>query len=688
MSVATILTISLLLASAPAQDQAHLTALADEMNAAILEGKGHDETKKDFCKRMNEIYKRTARHKESPDLQFQTARSSFFEFRKAWRCLTYESEAPPDLWAQFQALRAAAEKPGTPQEDLRRQDALSAAAIMLLGIIKAKDPRFPHLIGAAAVVIVSRDAATALKKIAAGLPKDGLSAEQGTKVAEALSVLLQRLPDLRNLRKEDLDAILGFTTKLARTNPAWLQTGSGRQLLDVVVGALANVPPQDLDDARKQALVQFLSQALARDPKWLDGKHASALVGFVPLLLDRVDFTQVEKKDLDALVTFVGQVIGGNAHWPKLMQDLARNWSEIQELVIATSDEKTRGTVLEAIKNVCELDGRCGNLAKEVGKDKPDLGAVEGLLRLLGAARVQAIRKEQAKLRSQEIPQAQILRLRTLVGRQLPPVCRGLGATSAPSQECETAELFAARFRETVAGGSPEKADPDAGIFSGSLEIMLDDAKCTLMTEAEREAAVCAAKLGATRFASFVGLEMNVRAAGSAGHRTISARAGCISVSVTRVWDRVENFRTTEFPIDASPEKVGVAAQKLGEEVLNRCNPSAPDDDLASNLVSPSSVPRHASSAFLFAGLPYLRDGRRAGSPPPALGWTLSVLDASTLLAGAGTLAGAVWAHNGEKSWDDELLQTGVVLIGVNLAIKAASMALYYWGWGYGAMKP
>jgi hypothetical protein len=85
-----------------------------------------------------------------------------------------------------------------------------------------------------------------------------------------------------------------------------------------------------------------------------------------------------------------------------------------------------------------------------------------------------------------------------------------------------------------------------------------------------------------------------------------------------------------------------------------------------------------AAGALLFAGLPYLIDKRPGKAPPAWAGWTLAGLDAGTLLLAAGSLAGAVWAHNtNHTSSDNLLLRTGLVLTLLNISVKGTGYGFY-----------
>jgi hypothetical protein len=177
----------------------------------------------------------------------------------------------------------------------------------------------------------------------------------------------------------------------------------------------------------------------------------------------------------------------------------------------------------------------------------------------------------------------------------------------------------------------------------------------------------------------------------------LEARVGCVVVSPTRAWDMPSSFRSAvavaptadtqdSLAADTDARNV-VAAEDLAQQVLDRCSLSGPASHLASHRLVRSPEPQRASRAFLFAGLPYLHDDRTRdqGGPPRWLAWSIGAVDTTTLLLGAGSLAGAVYAHNSEAGpSDDWLLRSGVVLVGVNLVVKAASAIYYYKYYGYG----
>jgi len=643
--------------------------LTRTMNEAVRRHKG--ESPKDFCERLGDLWSASKLYRKSDNRAFALARATLSHVGHQFRCAWREDGASNPLWEEFRKARDAVANEKDPSERTRIQGSLREAAMWVLRSLSPLDPRFQEVVDELAVSVVPKDKAMAVQAIVDTVSPQDLKGDQGMAVAKAVANLLQRIPPTL-YEGEQFDPLIDFMASVANNNPEWLQHESGRNLLEAVLRGLQNLPADKIGEPQVQTLFGILAKIVARNPNWLRGEHSKALATFVPRLLEQFDVANAAREDLESLLALTAKVFAGRSDWPEQVRNLAKEWDQILQIVSETKTPATRAILLRAVHDLRRRYGEeYAALEREVTKTEPDPQAMVSLLKALGIAHVEELRRARAAMVGMEVANAVFLYLRALISLGLPQGCDEKHRDGAPSF-CATAFTFVDAFREAVVHGAPEGADFGPSFRSGMQQALLD-AQCTLLPGEPRPSACEPFVDLAGTFSSFVGIEIGLPKSGSP-NAALTARAGCVVVSANRLVSRLDEVNTVSFSPEATAkDETVLAAQKLANEVVNRCTLSRPSNDFAAKLVSRIDPPS-AASALLFAGLPYSRDGRVS----PGLSGVMSAADFSTLVVGVGGVMAGIYAHNTSNGpWDDRFLRIGIVSLGLNVIVKVGA-AIYY----------
>ncbi|HEY7373982.1 MAG TPA: hypothetical protein VIF57_17610 [Polyangia bacterium] len=671
-------------AKAPSpEQQADVDRITDEMNAVNRAGKPKGAVSPEFCARLEKLWKEGRSVADVGSDAFVLARKTLRQNGSEWGCPSFKKAARSgdntrtsdrrSLWDIFVATRKSLEDPTTPEERTRRQEALLGAALSLIHTLSPGADRYQDVVDGLALAVVPKDKVAALQAIVGSVAPKDLQGDKGKVIAQAVAKLATDIPP-NALEKEQIDSLIDFVVKIAKERPAWLQEKSAGRFLELVLKTLGDLPPDKVSPQQAQAIFDFTATLLKRDPRWLDGARSTMLAELVPRLLERLDVSKVKSADLGVLLEFTAKVMAGRPDWPDDVRRLIDDWDKILQIAKETKNTTTRAIVLKAVKTLQQREGDAWKpLADEVAKADPDPQMVTALLQALGVSKVEQIRRAQAALANQEIVQATYLQLGTLVGLRLPAGCHDAKRDGAPA--CAAVLDFADRFRKHVVAGAREGADFGPEIDT-EMKDALSRAECTLLPpDPDPRKPLCQPIAPSGTFASFVGLEITRHEA--PGGDRLTATAGCVVVSPGRKADRVEQVGVVEFGAGADASAaVTVAAEALATKVLDRCPLSKPYSDFATELLAKGNVAPdvNASSALVFAGLPYLRDPRVS----PGLARGISAADFLTLLAGGGALVGGIYMHNtSDGPWGDRLLRGGLISLGVNILIKLGATAYY-----------
>ena len=660
-----------------------VAALVTELNAGITGTTRTDTRGPISCTELEKISKRLRDRGADENSDTALLRELLRELRRAAKCppgtqSTKTKVRHTTLWTAFQTARTAwLETPSVKQlsdvservpllgmpllfslgpslETLSRetQKLLSLAALPLLRTISVTDARFPQLLSVLSLHVLSEDAVRMLDQIAGSLSEKDLSGKRGQVIAASVVNLLDRLP-AQPLDANQFDAVLKFFQRLSHANPDWCTAEHAGPIVD------------------------FLVRLSQQDPALLASQQGGTLLVVLTGLMEHFNLPHLKREQLDAVMSLVAKIAADSTVDAESIQTTVQHWQDIRQIVDTTRDPKRRKILLSAIEEVCKRNGGCPEaLAKEVEKTEPDPRMVSSLLITIGIAQAERIRAQQAKLEREQIPLAAILRRQVLVVPKRLEECR----TDRPTNPiCDKWRKFTTAFGEMVTGASLHRGNTTAEV-DYSLDAMLEEAACTLASPSQPSAGTtpCAMWKNSPGFGSFVGIELRPQDQAGNGAVKYIAHAAC----VVRVLDG-QPARSNEFSSaylsSAADEQVFVGeALRLGEQVLDGCPVGRPEDGLSSFTLTNQKPSPRAAGALLFAGLPYLIDKRPGKAPPAWAGWTLAGLDAGTLLLAAGSLAGAVWAHNtNHTSSDNLLLRTGLVLTLLNISVKGTGYGFY-----------